>query len=274
MEHGSTVDLLVEGYFGEDAAIRRVARESVLMLGGPRALLMQAAHPLVAAGIVDHSRFREDLWCRLARTMTGLYTIVFGTREQADRVSALTRAAHERVCGRRGSRSYSAADPALMLWVHSTLVDTGLVMYETYVRQLEPATREDFYQQMKVVATVFGVPPDVHPPTLTDFRSYQRALLESGEVRVGPDARAIAGSVLAPPAPLPLRPALRAIAAQGAGLLPPTLREQYGLSWTRADGLALRASSQSCRRLLPLLPPALRQTERLPLRLLAAFARV
>jgi uncharacterized protein (DUF2236 family) len=144
--------------------------------------------------------------------------------------------------------------------VHSTLVDTGLVMYETYVRQLEPATREDFYQQMKVVATVFGVPPDVHPPTLTDFRSYQRALLESGEV--------------APPAPLPLRPALRAIATLGAGLLPPTLREQYGLSWTRADGLALRASSQSCRRLLPLLPPALRQTERLPLRLLATFARL
>jgi uncharacterized protein (DUF2236 family) len=274
MEHRSTVDLLVEGYFGQDAAIRRVARESVLMLGGPRALLMQAAHPLVAAGIVDHSRVREDPWRRLARTMTGLYTIVFGTREQADRVGDVTRAAHERVCGRRGSRTYSAADPALMLWVHSTLVETGLVMYETYVRELEPATAEDFYQQMKVVATVFGVPPDIHPPTLTDFRSYQRSLLESGEVRVGSDARAVAASVLAPPAPLPVRPALRAIAAQGAGLLPPTLREQYGLRWTRADGLALRASSQSCRRLLPLLPAALRQTERLPLRLLAAFARL
>ena len=64
----------------------------------------------------------------------------------------------------------------------------------------------------------------------------------------------------------------RAIAAQGAGLLPPTLREQYGLRWTRADGLALRASSQSCRRLLPLLPAVLRQTERLPLRLVTAFA--
>jgi uncharacterized protein (DUF2236 family) len=244
------------------------------MLGGPRALLMQAAHPLVAAGIVDHSRFRQDPWRRLARTMTGLYTIVFGTREQAERVGAVTRTTHERVCGRRGSHTYRAADPGLMLWVHSTLVDTGLVMYETFVRQLDPATAEDFYEQMKVVATVFGVPPDIHPPTLADFRSYQRSLLESGEVRVGPDARAVAASVLAPPAPLPLRPALRAIAAQGAGLLPPTLREQYGIRWTRADALALRASSQSCRRLLPLLPPALRETERLPLRLVAAFAGI
>ena len=65
--------LLVEGHFGEDAAIRRIACESVLMLGGPRALLMQAAHPLVAAGIVDHSRFRQDPWRRLARTMAALY---------------------------------------------------------------------------------------------------------------------------------------------------------------------------------------------------------
>jgi uncharacterized protein (DUF2236 family) len=227
----SAVDLRSEGYFREDAAIRRIARESVLMLGGPRALLMQAAHPLVAAGIVDHSRFRQDPWRRLARTMSGLYTIVFGTREQADLVGAVTRTAHERVYGRRGTRTYSAADPALMLWVHSTLVDTGLVMYETYVRRLELETAEDFYQQMKVVATLFGVPPDVHPPTLDDFRSYQRSSLESGEVR-----------------------------------------EQYGVRWTRADGLALRASSQSCRRLLPLLPGVLRRTERLPLRLVAAFA--
>jgi uncharacterized protein (DUF2236 family) len=261
-----------EGLFGEDAAIRRIARESVLMLGGPRALLMQAAHPLVAAGIVDHSRFRQDPWRRLARTMTALYTIVFGTREQAERVGAITRAAHGRVRGRRGRSTYSAADPALMLWVHSTLVDTGLAMYETYVRRVEPETADEFYEQMKLVATVFGVPPDLHPPTLADFRSYQRSLLESGEVRVTADARAVAAAVLAPPVPLPLQPALRALAAQSVGLLPPTLREQYGLRWTRADRLALQASSQSCRRLLPLLPPALRRTERLPLRLLTALA--
>ena len=264
--------MLVEGYFGEDAAIRRIACESVLMLGGPRALLMQAAHPLVAAGIVDHSRFRQDPWRRLARTMAALYTIVFGTREQAERIGAITRAARGGVRGRRGRRVYTAADPGLMLWVHSTLVDTGLAMYETYVRRVEPEMAEEFYEQMKVVATVFGVPPDVHPPTLADFRSYQRSLLESGEVRVGADARAVAATVFSPPAPLPLRPALRALAAQSAGLLPPALREQYGLRWTRADGLALRASSQLCRRLVPLLPPALRRTERLPLRLLTAFA--
>ena len=242
------------------------------MLGGPRALLMQAAHPLVAAGIVDHSRFRQDAWRRLARTMTALYTIVFGTQAQAEQIGAVTRAAHRRVRGTRGRRSYSAGDPALMLWVHSTLVDTGLAMYETYVRHVEPAIAEEFYEQMKVVATVFGVPADLHPASLADFRSYQQSMLESGEVRVSADARAVAAAVFDPPVPLPLRPALRALAVQSTGLLPPMLREQYELPWTRADRLALLASSQSCRRLVPFLPPVLRRTERLPLRLLTAVA--
>src|SRR5205814_8108927 len=83
---------MVEGYFTDESAIRRIGRESVLMLGGARALLMQAAHPLVAAGIVDHSHYREDPWRRLARTMAALYTIVFGTRSEADRMGAITRA--------------------------------------------------------------------------------------------------------------------------------------------------------------------------------------
>ena len=255
----------MDGYFTDDSAIRRVSRESVLMLGGPRALLMQAAHPLVAAGIVDHSRYREDPLRRLARTMVALYTIVFGSRDEADRMGAITRAAHRRVHGSRGTRAYSAADPDLMLWVHSTLVDTGLTLYELYVRRLEPATAEEFYVQMKVVAHVFGVPDDVHPQTLSDFRAYQRDLISNGTVRVGDDARAIAQTVLSPPVPLPLRPALSVLAAQAAGLLPAELREQYGLrrplpgavGWTRT--------------LVPLLPPQLRRTERLPLRMLAAF---
>jgi uncharacterized protein (DUF2236 family) len=260
--------MTVDGYFEDDAAIRLIARESVLMLGGPRALLMQAAHPLVAAGIVEHSRFRDDPWRRLARTMAALYTIVFGTREQADRMGAITKAVHRRVRGTRDGRAYTASDPDLMLWVHSTLVDTGLAMYETYVRRVEPAVAEEFYDQMKLVATVFGVPPELHPQTLADFRAYQREQVARGVVRVGADARAVADVVLSPPVALPLRPALRVLAAQSAALLPPELREQYEVSTPRTSRLA----TGSTRRLVPLLPAPLRRTERLPLRVLTAFA--
>jgi uncharacterized protein (DUF2236 family) len=256
----------MDGYFSGDSAIRRIGRESVLMLGGPRALLMQAAHPLVAAGIVDHSRYGEEPWRRLARTMAALYTIVFGTQAEGDRMGEITRTAHRSVRGSRSGRAYSAADPDLMLWVHSTLVDTGLALYELYVRPLQPAEAEEFYEQMQVVAHVFGVPDDVHPPTLAAFRAYQRDLIESGTVRVGDDARAVAATVLSPPVPLPLRPALRLLAGQTAGLLPAELREQYGIR------RPLPGAAGSMRRLVPLLPAQLRRTERLPLRVLTAFA--
>ncbi len=256
----------MNGYFSDDSAIRRIGRESVLMLGGPRALLMQAAHPLVAAGIVDHSRYGEEPWRRLARTMAALYTIVFGTQAEGDRMGEITRAAHRRVRGSRDGHAYSAADPDLMMWVHSTLVDTGLALYELYVRRLEPAEADEFYEQMQVVAHVFGVPDDVHPPTLAAFRSYQHDLIESGTVSVGDDARAVAATVLSPPVPLPFRPALRLLAAQTAGLLPAELREQYGIR------RPLPGATGSMRRLIPLLPAQLRRTERLPLRVLTAFA--
>jgi uncharacterized protein (DUF2236 family) len=263
-----------DGYFRTDSAIRRIGRESVLMLGGGRALLMQAAHPLVAAGIVDHSRYRDDPWRRLARTMTALYTIVFGTRADADRVGAMVQAVHAGVHGRRGRASYSAADPELMLWVHSTLVDTGLAMYETYVGRIAPELAEGFYDQMKVVATVFGAPPEIHPPTLADFWAYERRMLDS-ELRVGPDAVEVARSILEPPLPAPLRPAARALVLANIGLLPAELREQYGLRWSRARDAFLVASSRSSRHLvLPLLPKPLRLTQNVPLRVLTAFARL
>ena len=266
---------MVAGYFTDESAIRRIGRESVLMLGGARALLPQAAHPLVAAGILDHSRYREDPWRRLARTMAALYTIVFGTRSEADRMGAITRAVHGRVRGERDGRAYSAADPELMLWVHSTLVDNGLLMYETYVAPVDTQLAEEFYEQMKTVATVFGVPPEIHPATLADLRAYQRRLIESGEVRVGPDALAVAQAVLQPPVPAPLRPAVRALALSNIGLLPEPLREQYGLQWSRAHGLWLDASTRSSRRVVvPLLPKPLRLTQRVPLRVLTAFARL
>jgi uncharacterized protein (DUF2236 family) len=262
------------GYFAPNSAIRRIGRESILMLGGGRALLMQAAHPLVAAGIVDHSSYAADPWRRLARTMAALYTIVFGTRAEADRMGAIVRGVHARVQGERDGRRYAASDPELMLWVHSTLVDTGLAMYETYVGPFSAPVAAEFYEQMKTVATIFGAPTDMHPPTLVDFRAYQREMLER-ELRVGEDARAVARSILEPPVPAALRPAARGLVLQNIGLLPEPLREQYGLRWSRTRRVLFNASSRSARHVVvPLLPKPLRLTERVPLRVLTALAKL
>ncbi len=268
-----------DGYFGPDSVIRRIGNRSVLMLGGPRALLLQAAHPLVAAGIVGHSNFEAEPWQRLARTMTALYTIVFGTRAEADRTGAVVQKIHRAVRGRlredvgvfRTGTRYAADDPDLMLWVHGTLVDTGIAMHEAYIAPLEPEERDAFYRDMSVVAKVFGVPESVLPRTLVDFGEYRRALLAEGTLCIGSDARAVAATVLDPPAPLPLRPGLRALALAGVALLPEDVQELYGLRLDRARRAAFAAGRGSLRRLaLPRALPGMwtGRGRGLPLRLL------
>jgi uncharacterized protein (DUF2236 family) len=272
---------MARGYFRNGSAVRRIGREAVLMLGGGRALLMQAAHPLVAAGIVEHSDYDLDPWRRLARTMTALYTIVFGTRAEADRVGAMVRAVHATVRGELredvgcwpAGTSYAADDPELQLWVHGTLLTTGIAMHETYVGPLSRRSQEGFYRDMRLVAQVFGVPERVLPRTLREFRDYERAMLESDALAVGTDARAVARTVLSPPVPLALLPALRTLRFPAIGLLPPEVRDRYGFSW-RADQRAfLAASARSARILMPAVPAPVRSANGLGLRLLAAYAR-
>jgi uncharacterized protein (DUF2236 family) len=255
------------GYFSPESAIWRIARESVLMLGGGYALLMQAAHPLVAAGIVAHSSFRERPLRRLAGTMSAIYTVVYGTKAEADRAAARVQTLHAGVQGSipaprglypAGTR-YAAQEPRLLLWVHGTLVDTALIMYETFVRTLSDEERQAFYEDMKVVARLFGTPASVIPGTLGDLHAYQRERLANGEIVVTDAAREVAETVFRPPVTIALRPALEALGVLTAGLLPECLREQYDLPWSRTRAALLAASAQALRRaVLPLLPDILR----------------
>jgi uncharacterized protein (DUF2236 family) len=272
-----------DGYFTPDSVIRRIGNRPVLMLGGPRALLLQASHPLVAAGIVHHSGFETEPWKRLARTMSALYTIVFGTRRQADRVGAIVQKVHRSVCGHLresvgafpAGTPYAADDPELMLWVHGTLVDTGIAMHEAYVGRLDRDERRAFYRDMAVVARVFGVPEAVLPRTLVDFGEYRRALLAEGMLAVGADARAVAATVLDPPALPPFRPALRAVALAGVALLPEDVQELYDLRLDRVRRAVLAVGRDSLRRLaLPRALPGVwsRGGGGLPLRLLDALS--
>ena len=249
-----------DGYFSPDDAIWRIAREAVLMLGGGYALLMQAAHPLVAAGIVEHSDFRREPFHRLARTMNAIYTVAYGTRADADRVAARVRAIHTSVRGSVAGGRYRALDPELLLWVHGTLVDTALVMYSTFVRPLGPGEQEAFYEDMKTVARVFGTPESVIPETLADFSAYKRERLESGEIAVTDAAREVAAVVLGVQVPLSLRPAFAALNVLTVALLPPVVREGYGLDFGVRHTALLPASATLARRALPLVPDILRAT--------------
>src|SRR5918992_3726500 len=118
------------GYFSDDSMLRIVHRERALALSGPRALLMQAAHPLAVSGLLAHSTAVDEPYDRLARTAEVMSTIGFGTREDADRVTRRVRAMHRRVKGRIPQAGGSfpprpphrARQPHLPLWVLFTPV--------------------------------------------------------------------------------------------------------------------------------------------------------
>src|SRR6476646_10466227 len=125
---------MTEGLYPEGSITRRINRENVLLLGGGRALLMQLAHPKVAAGVDEHSDFRSHPIRRLRRTILMTMAIVFGDRDTALSAARTVNQVHARVKG----RDYRALDPELLLWVYATLADTALVTYETFVQRLLP----------------------------------------------------------------------------------------------------------------------------------------
>ena len=244
----------MSGLYPEGSITRRINRENVLMLGGGRALLMQLAHPKVAAGVDEHSDFRIDPIRRLRRTVRLTMAIVFGTREDALAAAKTVNHAHARVRG----DGYRALDPDLLLWVHSTLVDSALVTYETFVKPLSPAEKDDFYDESKIFGELLGLPRDATPRTYDDLVLYMSRLIRDGVVRVEDRARDLAPLVLRPRLRLLPGVAMIPFEAVTAGLLPEALREQYGLPWGRRQQRLWRLAKASVPRLVGMTPPILR----------------
>jgi uncharacterized protein (DUF2236 family) len=242
------------GLYDDESITRRVNRENVLLLGGGRALLMQLAHPKVAAGVDEHSDFRKQPIRRLRRTIRMTMAIVFGDRKTALAAARAVNHAHTRVQG----SDYRALDPDLLLWVHATLVDSALVTYETFVRRLRPRDREDFFQESKVLGGLLGIPTDRFPATLRDFDSYLEGMMAAGPVRVGRRAKELAEQVLRPKLRLLPGPVMVPFEVVTAGLLPPTLRAQYGLAWGPGQQRAFRLAVRTLPRLVAMTPPVLR----------------
>jgi uncharacterized protein (DUF2236 family) len=245
------------GLFGPGSLAWQINGESVLLLGAGRALLMQVAHPLVAAGVADHSDFAENPFDRLWRTVDAALTVVFGDGEQwrgaVDRVTGI----HANVHGERDGARYSALDPELLLWVHATLVDSSLAAYDRFVRPVPPEIRERYYLEMRRMGSAFGVPEDAHPPTYADFRAYLVGTIAG--LRMGEECRCMARRVLSPPTPAVLFPAGIVSGLLSVGLLPQRIRSALGLRWNRGTERAFVAAAATLRSTLPLLPDRVRR---------------
>ena len=231
----------------------------MLLAGGTCALLLQLAHPAVAAGVAQHSDFQADPFGRLRRTLHSSLSVVFDdlprARRSIDRINAIHRSIRGAIpeTGRR----YAATDSDALLWVHATLIDTALRVYDRFVRPLSADEAERYHDEAKTIAVLLGVPAEALPRTVVDLRRYMRSVIDSGEVAVTPTARELARSVLYPTR-LPPRFVWDAGHLVSISLLPSTLRRQYGLAWNARRERAVDAVAAATRLLLPLVPPVLR----------------
>ena len=263
------------GLYGPGSEAWRLNREAMLLLGaGPRALLMQIAHPAVAAGVDEHSDFRADPWRRLAATLRSYLTIVYGTTAAARSEIRRLNELHRTITG----PGYTARDPELSLWVHATLVDSTIVAYDAWLEPLSRTRRATFYQETRPIGRAFGVPDRLLPADLIGFEAYlERSMSPEGPVKVSPTARELAAAILQPPlAPLAswmpgaeaaLNPVLERVPPQlyqwtlwpSIGLLPQAVRVAYGLPWRARERLVARWLVAVWRAWRPLMPVAFRQ---------------
>jgi uncharacterized protein (DUF2236 family) len=260
------------GYFDDDSVIRRVLRERALGLSGPRALLMQAAHPLAVAGLLAHSDGLEDPYVRLARTARIMNLITFGPRADADRATRRVRAMHRAVRGALpeavgpypAGTPYRADDPELLMWILYSLVDSAVVIYRAYVGRLDEDERAALWEDYKVVGRLFGLRRAQMPATATDLDEYGRTMLSGAKLFVGDWARRRAREiVLEPPVKAFARPLVETINFITITLLPDEIRSQYGffpLPPAAVRKALVGAGAAYVRRgVLPVLPAHIRQ---------------
>jgi uncharacterized protein (DUF2236 family) len=241
--------------FTPDTITWRVNQEPALLLGGGRALLMQLAHPGVAAGVAEHSDFRSQPARRLARTLELSMALTFGGHDEAMAAARQINGVHRRVRG----AGYSATDPRLLLWVHATLIDSALTTYAAFVGPLTGGERERYYQEAKRLGALLMLPSARYPARLADFERYLAGMLGGDELVVDGRARDLGAAVLRPPVRGVPALAYRPLEALTAGLLPERLRVAYGVRWGAAERAVFASARAVVPRLVAALPRRFRQ---------------
>ena len=230
---------------------------------------MQFAHPLVAAGVAEHSLFLKEprgRLRRLRRTLDAMLALTFGTAGDVARAARGINAIHDHVHGRLpeaagpfpAGHAYSAHDPELLRWVHATLLDTFPLVYEMYVGPLTEEEKDRYCAEASGLEPLLGIPEGYLPRSTAELREYMARMFAGGELTVSRTAQVVGNALVWPPVPWPLRPLLWLAQLPTIGLLPPEIREQYGFPWDGRREKALRLLAGAVRRLRPLAPALVR----------------
>ena len=250
------------GLLGPDSLSWRLHEEQWLITAGARAFLMQAAHPKVAQGALDHSGFAQDPFGRVYRTIQSMAVLIFGTTHEANAMARHINRLHHTVQGTlpesigryTAGETYSGMEPLALLWVHIVFVDSMLTAYKTFVGPLSEAECEQYWQESCRYARLLGLTDTTLPTSYVAVQQYIREALASGEIAIGPAAHFIAQKVLYPPMPLVRKPLWTIVRLITVGQLPSDIRQAYGLRWTTRHRVGFRIArgvGHLLRRLFP-----------------------
>jgi uncharacterized protein (DUF2236 family) len=222
------------GLFGPGSITWRVHSNPVMIVGGLRALLIQALHPLALAGVTQYSDYRSDPLRRLRGTSAYVHAVTFGDTPTARAAAARVKRLHKRVQGTDSvtGQPFSARDPDTLLWVHCVEVHSFLAGYRAYGGRLSVAEQDRYLAEQVAAAELMEIPTAMIPDSLVAYRAYFAGVLPM--LRASADADATIAFVRRPKLPgsrlqAPLVPALRTLGFAATALVPRSLRTMAGL---------------------------------------------
>src|SRR5215218_9430162 len=248
------------GLFGPDSVAWRIHADPAMLIGGLRALLVQALEPRAMAAVDQHSAFREDPWGRLERTTHFVLATTYGDTAAAEAAAATVRKVHEHIHGVDAvtGQPYSANDPDLLLWIHAVEVESFLLAYRTYAGRISAADGDRYVAEMARVPELVELPPGRAPRTEAELRDYLRSVRG---LQATPAAFEGLRVVMFPPMDLKYRPLWAIPTTAAVAILPPYARRLYRIPWFPPAALPVRTGVFALSRVLNVVtptPPSLR----------------
>ena len=249
------------GYFGPNSMMWKVNKEITVLFGGARALLMHAAHPLIAAGARQTSFYQRDPWKRLIRTLSLQNSVTFGSKKEADDSAHRINKLHEVIKGEDEitGNIYDALDHEQLLWVHACLQISSIYFYEKTVKKLSEDEKNQYHTENMVAADLVLVNVDEMPKTHEDLKNW---VIEKSKIKnylIYTDvAKDVQDIIAGGPVPKHIKPIWPFIAFTAFNTLPKEFKEIYGVKDTKIKSLILNFNLNFLKFTRPLLPPFFR----------------
>tara|TARA_B100000941_G_scaffold165761_1_gene117993 strand:- start:223 stop:1065 length:843 start_codon:yes stop_codon:yes gene_type:complete len=249
------------GYFGSDSMMWRVNKEITVLFGGARALLMHAAHPLIAAGARQTSFYQRDPWKRLIRTLSLQNSVTFGTKEEADDSATRINKLHEVIKGEDEvtGKIYDALDQEQLLWVHACLQLSSIYFYEKTVKKLTEEEKNQYHKENMLSANLVLIDTNNMPKTHEELKEWviQKSKQESYLLHtdVAQDVFEIIGGG---PVPAHIKPIWPFISFTAYNTLPKEFKNIYGLKETKIKNIIVNINLKLLKLTRPFLPPFFR----------------